>query len=98
MNRELYIYWRVSPDHVASAIASTAAWQAGLQQAHPGLQARLLSRSEDGASHATLMETYALDGGLPAALQLTIVETGNQMAARWCEGSRHVEVFEPVPR
>ena len=41
------------------------------------------------------METYALAGGIPQALQTTLVVQGAQAAALWCEGSRHVEVFEP---
>ena len=96
MNRELYIYWRVAPKQLARATVALQAWQATLAQQHPGLQARLLCRSDDGVTLATVMETYASSGGIPAALIDAIVEQGAQVAAPWCEGNRHLEVFVPV--
>lgn len=96
MNRELYFYWRVAPTQLARATAVLRAWQATLAQQHPGLQARLLCRSDDGATLATVMETYVSSGGIPAALQEAIVEHGAQVATPWCEGPRHLEVFVPV--
>lgn len=93
MNRELYIYWRVASARKVQATAVMRAWQAALVLQHPGLHARLLSRSDDDASLVTLMETYAAVNGLPAALHRVIVDQGARMAAPWCEGTRHVETF-----
>jgi hypothetical protein len=44
------------------------------------------------------METYAREGGIAPGLQADIVTRGTQVAARWCRGARHVEVFEPIAR
>ena len=99
MKRELYIYWQVGAAQLATAAASVAAWQADLCRRHPGLQARLLRRADSDASAATrctLMETYLMAGGIGPALQTEIVVQGAQTAAPWCEGPRHVEVFEPL--
>lgn len=96
MNRELFIYWRVAPAQLPQATAAVLEWQTGLRLAHAGLQARLLSRCDSGAAQATLMETYADAAGLPPSLQSAIVEQGAQLASRWCQGDRHVEVFESV--
>ena len=95
MSRELFIYWHVAPGRLAEAGAAMAAFQQALQAQHTGLVTRLYCRSDDDAGRATLMETYALPGGIPQALQTTLVVQGAQAAAPWCEGSRHVEVFEP---
>lgn len=97
MNRELFIYWRVSPGQLAAAAAAMQAWQAGLAQQHAGLQARLLCRQDEPGSAATLMETYAQAGGLAPALQSLVKEQGDQIAAAWVDGRRHVEVFGPLP-
>ena len=108
MSRELFIYWRVAPHALAEAVSAIQAWQAGLRVRHPGLQTRLYRRSDTAESDATVMETYALqgaeqiDGALPLAdgiddaLHRAIVEQGAGVAAPWCLGTRHVEVFEPL--
>lgn len=96
MNRELYIYWRVAPAQMGQAAAAVQAWQASLSLAHPGLQARLLSRCDSEGSQATLMETYVAAAGLSAALQKAIVEQGSQVTEPWRQGVRHAEVFAPM--
>lgn len=97
--RELYVYWRLSRHDLGAARAAMHAFQAGLEQEWPGLVARLHERADDDAgSVATLMETYAREGGIAPGLQADIVTAGTQAAARWCQGARHVEVFVPLAR
>ncbi len=96
LSRELYIYWRVAHDQLGQATAAVQAWQSSLCLAHPGLQARLLSRCDSDNSQATLMETYAAAAGLSAALQKAIALQGAQVTEPWRQGARHAEVFEPV--
>ena len=98
MSRELFIYWHVAPDQLAAAGAAMAAFQQTLQQQHAGLVARLYRRSDAGGDRATVMETYALPGGVSDAVQTAIVAQSAQAAAAWCHGARHVEVFEPLPQ
>jgi len=100
LSRELFIYWRVAPEALAAAGAAMQAWQAGLCTGHPGLQARLYRRSDTAEGHATVMETYAMPGvgGIDDTLQRSIVEQGGKTVETWCLGTRHVEVFEPLPR
>ena len=95
MSRELFIYWHVAPDRLAQAGEAMAAFQRTLQQQHAGLVARLYRRSDEDRGRATVMETYAMPGGVTDAVQTSIVVHGAQAAAPWCEGARHVEVFEP---
>ena len=45
---------------------------------------------------ATLMETYAMAGGVAVALQTQIVVEGATVAAPWCLGARQVEVFGSI--
>ena len=40
------------------------------------------------------METYARPGGVGAALQAEITLAGARAGAPWCQGARHVEVFD----
>ena len=94
--RELYLYWHVAPADLAAAAAGMRAFQAGLMAAQPGLQCRLLRRSDDRDPRATLMETYQRPGGIDAGLQAQIVALGAQAVAPWCDGQRHVELFEPL--
>ena len=93
VRRELYIYWRVAPAQMGQAAAAVQAWQASLALAHPGLQARLLSRCDSDEPQATLMETYAAAAGLSVALQRDIVEQGAQVTEPWRQGLRHAEIF-----
>ena len=97
--RELFVYWRLSRHDVGTAQAEMQRLQAALEHEWPGLVARLYLRTDaDGSDDATLMETYAREGGIAPGLQADIVTRGTQAAARWCRGARHVEVFEPVAR
>lgn len=101
MNRELYVYWHLAAGHVPQAAAVMDHWHAGLIARHSGLQARLLRRADsgdEGAALTTLMEIYVCAEGIGPALQTEIEAAGAQAAARWCQGVRHVEVFEPILR
>jgi Domain of unknown function (DUF4936) len=94
---ELYFYWRANPADSAAVKASVQAWQATLRHGQPGLQTRLLHRSEVAASDMTWMETYALPCGIGPALQQQIAERGDVVTAPWRRGPRHLEVFtEPA--
>lgn len=97
--RELFVYWRLERHDRAAAQHAMQQFQATLEADWPGLVARLYERADDdGSGQATLMETYARDGGIPPGLQADIVAVGTQAAARWCRGPRHVEVFDALPR
>lgn len=101
MGAELYIYWRVGVAQLPQALAAASGLQQVLRLRHPGLQARLLQRSdaahgEDGARSATLMEVYSLPGGIGGPVRLDIEQ---QAAAHLASlgpaaGPRHVEAFE----
>jgi hypothetical protein len=98
-SRELYLYWRVARPDVAEALAAMQRFQLALEAEWPGLQSRLFVRADDdGTGDATLMESYAREGGIAPGLQADIVTRGAQAAERWCRGPRHVEVFEGVAR
>ncbi len=99
--RELFVYWRLERSALGPARQAMQQFQATLEADWPGLQARLYVRADEAdasGSTATLMETYARDGGIAPGLQSDIVASGMQAAARWCRGPRHVEVFEPLSR
>ena len=93
--RELYIYYRIDEAHVAAARHAVEAMHDRLREAHPGLVARLLTRTGDGSASQTWMETYALPGsadGVAAEIEARI----EAQAASWSHlvaGSRHVEAF-----
>ena len=100
LSRELFIYWRVAPLDLDAAARAMASFQAALRLRHDGLQARLYLRSDDlgqVGEKATLMETYKVAGGVDEQLQTAIVLGGAQASAAWCQGPRHVEVFQPLP-
>ena len=96
MRRELFIYWRTSGNDAAAARQAMRVCQQSLSAQFDGLRPRLLQRIEEAGDHATLMETYAIDGGIDAALQQRIVDAGNAASAPWRQGARHVEVFEDL--
>jgi hypothetical protein len=97
--RELFVYWRLERHDRPAARAAIQRFQATLEADWHGLVARLYERADDdGSGQATLMETYARDGGIPPGLQADIVALGTQAAERWCRGPRHVEVFDALPR
>lgn len=94
--RELYVYYRVPQTATASAQAEVSALQQRLAHALPGLQARLLQRSDGPpAADATWMETYCHPDGLSAAALAHIVAaTADLPTAR--AGERHLERFAPL--
>lgn len=69
MTVELYVYYRVAADHADVLRARVSRAQAALQQAHPGLNARLLRRPPvDATQDHTWMEVYTAAGaGGPAS-------------------------------
>ena len=104
--RELFIYYRVQPQHAAQARSVLASMQSQLCRLHAGLTARRLCR--DDAPHAadlttesdalqTWMEIYAVDpmqqpAGITPELQRSI--EAHAVALRGLiEGDRHTEVF-----
>lgn len=91
---ECYVYWKLDAGSVEAAAVALAAFQQQLRERHPGLQARLLCKQVDGSAEATLMETYALPGGLSPELAKAVVDEGGRVAVAWCRGSRHIERFQ----
>lgn len=94
--RELYVYWKAP--RAATVAGEVNAALAVLMQRHPGLQARLLRRADDGAGDAlTWMEVYTAPGAIINAVLVTEIEA--ELAprlARFGAGPRHIEVFEPA--
>jgi len=97
VTRSIFIYWKTSRDLAPAATAGMASFQRGLLARQPGLVARLYRRAEEAGDAVTLMETYALAGGIDAALQQELVMAGRQAGAGWCQGERHVEAFDELP-
>ena len=98
MSRELYVYYRV-PAHEADALRlAVTQMQDGLRREFPGVQARLLRRTDQAEGSVTWMETYAMPSAASAsdvsdALRAAI----EQHAAAWrhlYDGPRHTEVFD----
>ena len=99
MARQLFIYWKTEAGSAAVAAAAMVAFQHALTARRAGLLARLYRRAaenDSGAAFVTLMETYACPGGVDAALQAEIVAGAARAAAGWCQGERHVEVFDEL--
>lgn len=95
MARALYVYYRIDAASLADAVSTVQAVQARLRDALPDLQAALLRRPGEQDGQVTLMETYAMPGGIDAALQTRIDEAATALAP-WQRGARHTEVFEPL--
>jgi hypothetical protein len=93
--RALYIYYRIDAARLAEAASTVHAFQALLRHAHPPLQAALLRRPGEHEGQVTLMETYAMPGGIDDALQSKIDSAATALAP-WQRGARHTEVFEPL--
>ena len=96
--RELFIYYRVRQLHRDAAQTEVRRFQAGLRAHHPALRARLLRRPAEIDGLQTWMETYALDdapGGISKTVQAEIAHAAEALA-RWIDGARHIEVFEPL--
>lgn len=97
--RALYIYYRVSPAHLAAGLLDRVwALQAEARAACPGLHASLMARTDTGAQNGqdvTWMEIYTHPDGVPASLDVQLVRA---MAA-WPADltlARHTESFAPV--
>ena len=98
MSQELYVYYRVPVDEAEALQLAVNEMQERLRRDIPGLQARLLRRSDQAAASDTWMETYTVSpaanaGGVTEALRTTI----EQHASAWqhlCEGRRHTELFD----
>ena len=103
MPRELYVYYRVATRDADALRLAVNAMHDRLRRTHPGLQARLLRRTDALTGEDTWMETYAMPSsiGAPEAA----VGVGDELCARigheasaWQHlraGPRHTEVFEP---
>lgn len=94
--RTLFVYWKIAGAALPPALARVRAAQAALCCRHPGLQTGLWCRDGTDAAQATVMETYALPGGLHAAAEAEI-EASMSLALVGLEaGPRHVESFRPA--
>jgi hypothetical protein len=92
--RQLFVYWRVAVADLKLARQGVRELQQQLCNQHPGLQAWLLLRDDtEQAAEATLMEIYALPGGLDVAVQQQIEAVCEPATACWRRGARHVEAF-----
>ena len=101
--RTLFVYWKVSPERLAPALAAARALQARWRQRHPALAAGLYTRADaddradrDGGL-ATVMETYAQPGGLDEPTQQMLIDDSRLLLGPWCSGGRHVEHFDRLP-
>jgi hypothetical protein len=98
---ELYCYYRVPAAAAAAALAEWRAAQAGLCDALPGLETRLLQRPDTNSTgnasigEQTWMEIHRHPAGLSAAqlewLQTRLADLPSQRI-----GPRHLEWFEPL--
>lgn len=93
MSRRHYVYYRVGVADFGAAVAAVQAMQAGLARDHPGLTAECLRRPGDSEGVVTLMEVYIFEAGHDAA---AIERAAAAASARWCRGTRHVEIFEAL--
>jgi hypothetical protein len=98
--RELFVWYRVGERCSARARAAVDSMQRSLAATVPGLQARLLVRSDGGEQ--TWLETYARphppfpDGaGIDAAMEATITAAALPLR-ELITGDRHVEAFDAV--
>ncbi len=110
MPRELYVYYRVPVGNAQALRGMVTDMHDQLRREVPGLQARLLRRTDSGEGLDTWMETYAMlpvasapgDGGAggvssTCGVSDALRNTIEQRAAAWaclCDGTRHVEVFD----
>lgn len=101
--RRLYVYYRVSREGVAGAVAAVQAMQARLCARRPGLQAQVLRRVEDEAyapasggdgSTVTLMEVYSAPLGVDAACLAEIEAEAALLPFTKPDSARHLELFE----
>jgi hypothetical protein len=95
MSRHVYVYYRVSPQHLAAAQDGVRSLQRRWRELLPALRCELLRRSEPEANEVTLMETYVCDAGISPHWRERIERETHELLAPWLIGRRHVEVFEP---
>lgn len=95
----LFVYYRVPRSLQAAAFATLSDMQAQLRATWPGLQARLMCRTDRAVerdAEATWMEVYehpqGLGGGFSAHLQLAVEALPADLI-----GPRHTESFSEVP-
>jgi len=90
MSRRIYVYYRIAQADLNAVREKVLALQASLCTDHAGLRAELLRRPESAEGQLTLMETYACEHGIDAALQAAIEAAASQAGLA---GPRHVEAF-----
>jgi hypothetical protein len=95
MSRSLYVYYRIDAAGLADAVAAARAMQAVLRDAHPTLHTQLMRRPDEQEGQVTVMETYAMPGGIDDELRAHI-GLGAAALAGLVRSARHVEVFEPL--
>jgi hypothetical protein len=93
--RELYVYYRVATVHWRDAADAVAHWQQRLEQARPGLSARVLRRPETRDDAITLMEVYAGSATIDTAIEAVIARGAPELHA-WLLGERHIERFDAL--
>ena len=104
MPPELYVSYRVPTREAARLQATVTALHDQLRRALPGLQARLLRRTDAATPTTTELDTWMETYALPSAACSTLLADAldaavAQQATVWRQllgdGARHVEVFEP---
>lgn len=100
--RQLFIYWRVAPRDLPTALHAVREWQAGLVVRHPTLHCAVYQRIDAAQADATVMESYAIESaqphpGIESALIQHIDQDGQARLRPWLRGARHVEVFDALP-
>lgn len=92
---ELYVYYRIRTPQRVLAWQAVCDLQNELRLAHPGLQTRVLCRTDSVTQVQTWMEVYRMDpSGVSAHVQADIHSRAHALAP-WIDGQRHVEVFVP---
>jgi Domain of unknown function (DUF4936) len=96
--RELFVWYRVRDERAEQALAAVRAMHGALVATWPGLQARLLKRTDPGDVQ-TWMETYAQSADSPpghAGIDADIarsIEVAALPLAALIDGARHTEAF-----
>ncbi|MFZ4551871.1 MAG: DUF4936 family protein [Aquabacterium sp.] len=98
-HRSLFIYYRVETDKVVQARQAVEGVQCSLQRSVPGLQVRLMRRSDcmqAGLTSQTWMEVYEHPQGIDPAWMQLLQEQIDCLPAGLL-GERHCETFEDMP-
>lgn len=96
MARSIYVYYRINAAALPEVAAAVRRFQAALSNAYPALQVAVLRRPGEKDGEVTLMETYAMPGGVNESVQAQIAAAATALAP-WQRGARHTEVFESLP-